>query len=82
MHYVYLLRSTSHPRQTYIGQTARLRARLAAHNAGCSPHTSKYRPWRLVTYLAFADRATALDFERYLKLHSGNAFARKRLWGG
>jgi predicted GIY-YIG superfamily endonuclease len=60
--------------------TSDLKARLVDHNAGRSPHTSKRGPWRVVTYVAFLDRAQAEDFERYLKSGSGHAFARKRLW--
>src|SRR5262249_53424606 len=52
---------------------------FAAHNAGKSPHTAKFRPWRLVTYIAFSDERKAIDFERYLKSASGRAFAKKRL---
>jgi predicted GIY-YIG superfamily endonuclease len=52
---------------------------LAAHNAGQSPHTSKFKPWHLVTYIAFSDEAKAVAFERYLKSGSGQAFANKRL---
>ncbi|MEP2775301.1 MAG: GIY-YIG nuclease family protein [Luteolibacter sp.] len=80
MHYVYLLRSESHPDQAYIGLTSDLRMRIAKHNEGGSPHTSKYRPWNLITYLAFATREKASDFEAYLKSGSGRAFAKKRLW--
>ena len=60
--------------------TANLRARLCSHNAGRSPHTSKFRPWQLITCLAFSTKTRALDFESYLKSHSGMAFASKRLW--
>jgi len=77
--YVYLLRSETHPDQVYVGQTSDLRQRLADHNAGKAKHTSKFRPWRLETYLAFSDPAKALEFEKYLKSASGIAFARKRL---
>lgn len=80
MYYVYLLESMGAPGQRYIGLTRDLRARLAAHNAGRSSHTSKYRPWRLVTYLAFDTRTKAAAFEKYLKSGSGQAFALKRLW--
>jgi putative endonuclease len=45
-----------------------------------SLHTEKDRPWSLETYLAFSDKHQALEFERYLKSHSGQAFASKRLW--
>lgn len=80
MYYVYLLESLDDPAKRYIGVTADLRSRLLEHNAGKSTQTSKHRPWRLVTYLAFSDRGQAEAFERYLKSGSGHAFARKRLW--
>ena len=80
MFYVYLLRSESDPSQTYIGLTDDLKARLAKHEEGGSPHTAKYRPWTLVTYMAFSSRDQAAAFETYLKSGSGRAFAKKRLW--
>ena len=80
MHYVYMLRSLEFPGQTYIGYSVELKARLRTHNAGGSSHTRKYRPWRLVTYIAFSEKHQALAFEKYLKSHSGQAFAAKRLW--
>jgi predicted GIY-YIG superfamily endonuclease len=79
MRYVYLLESLAHPEETYIGLTDDLKTRFSAHNAGRSSHTSKFRPWRLVTYIAFSDDRMANDFERYLKSSSGRAFANKRL---
>jgi predicted GIY-YIG superfamily endonuclease len=80
MRYVYLLRSISHPAQRYVGLTSNLEKRLRDHNACRSVHTSKYGPWRLVTYVAFTEVQRALEFERYLKSGSGSAFANKRLW--
>ena len=80
MWYVYLLRSEAFFDQRYVGVTSNLKRRLAEHNAGKSPHTSKYAPWKLVTYLGFSDEQKAETFERYLKSGSGHAFARKRLW--
>ena len=80
MYYVYLLRSEKQPSQTYIGFTTDLKNRFEAHNAGQSKHTSKFRPWKIETYLAFDDEQKARDFETYLKSHSGKAFAAKRLW--
>lgn len=79
MRYVYLLQSTTEPDCHYTGITVDLRARLARHNAGAVSHTSKYRPWRLNTYVAFTDGERAFAFEKYLKSSSGRAFARKRL---
>ena len=79
MNYVYIIRSVSDPSQTYTGATADLKQRVADHNAGKSTHTSKYTPWELEFYAAFADKYTAYEFEKYLKSHSGRAFANKRL---
>lgn len=78
--YVYLLRSISHPNERYVGLTSDLKKRMAEHNAGKSPHTSKFVPWRLITAIYFADRAKAEAFERYLKHGSGHAFANRHLW--
>jgi putative endonuclease len=80
MKYVYLLRSINFPNQTYIGLTSDVQKRLEAHNAGQSSHTSKYSPWKLVTFIGFEDEGKAADFERYLKSGSGRAFAVKRFW--
>lgn len=79
MKYIYLIRSKQFPDQTYVGLTHDVQKRLAAHNAGQSPHTSKYRPWMLVTYLGFSCTEKATEFEKYLKSGSGRAFAIKRL---
>jgi putative endonuclease len=80
MYYVYLLQSEAFAGQRYVGVTSDLKQRLADHNAGKSAHTSKYAPWKLVTYVAFSDEQKARAFELYLKSGSGHAFARKRLW--
>jgi putative endonuclease len=80
MRYVYLLQSEAVANQRYVGVTSDLKKRLAEHNARKSAHTSKYAPWRLVTYIAFSDEQKAEVFERYLKSGSGHAFANKRLW--
>jgi putative endonuclease len=76
--YVYILESldTEH---FYVGVTDDLRARLAKHNAGEVSHTSKHRPWRLKTYVAFSNEERAFAFERYLKSGSGRSFTRKHL---
>jgi predicted GIY-YIG superfamily endonuclease len=80
VHYVYLIESLSEPAQRYVGASGDLKRRLTEHNAGKSPHTRKYKPWRLVTYMAFSSASQAENFERYLKSGSGHAFAKKRLW--
>lgn len=78
MKYVYILESDP-PDHFYVGMTDDLRARLHKHNAVEVSHTSKFRPWRLKTYLAFSDERKAAEFEQYLKSASGRAFAKKRL---
>jgi len=80
MRYVYLLKSVDWPEERYVGVTDDLKVRLEDHNSGRSKHTAKFKPWRLVTCIAFTDPDQALAFEKYLKSGSGHAFARKRLW--
>jgi predicted GIY-YIG superfamily endonuclease len=55
MRYVYLLQNEAVAGQRYVGTTSDLKQRLADHNARKSPHTSKYAPWKLVTYIAFSE---------------------------
>jgi len=80
MKYVYLSKSQSHPNQRYIGVTSDMKKRLIVHNSGASVHTSKFKPWKLITSMAFSEDSKPLAFERYLKPCSGRAFAKKRLW--
>ena len=76
-HYVYVLVSETNPDSRYIGSTADLNARLAAHNTGKVSHTSKYKPWRVETAVAFRCKKKTIAFERYLKSGSGREFARR-----
>ena len=80
MHYVYLIESQGQPGQRYVGLTENLKTRMADHNAGRSVHTARFRPWRLVVYVGFAEAGRARAFERYLKVGSGHAFARRHFW--
>ncbi len=80
MYYVYLIRSLNDPSKTYIGYTTDIKQRFEVHNSGGSVHTAKYKPWKLITYLAFDSERKALDFEKYIKVGSGHAFAQKRFW--
>ncbi len=79
MFYAYLLKSINHPQQNYVGFSKNPKTRLNDHNEGLSPHTKKYKPWKLETYVAFLDEQKARDFEKYLKSGSGTAFRKKRL---
>jgi putative endonuclease len=80
VYYVYLLQSVSAAARQYVGLTSDLRRRLREHNAGKSPHTARYKPWRVVAYIAFSDKSKADSFERYLKSGSGHAFASRLFW--
>jgi len=75
--YVYMLGSVQSPGRYYTGLTVDLKSRLISHNSGNVRHTAKYRPWRIRTAVAFTDRSKAASFEKYLKSHSGRAFASK-----
>ena len=77
MFYTYILRSISQPEQRYIGSTADLKSRLAKHNAGEVPHTSKFKPWKIEAYFAFETKEKAAAFEAYLKTGSGRSFANR-----
>lgn len=78
--YVYILESKIEGDHFYyVGLTEDLKARLAKHNAGEVPHTSKFKPWRIKTAIAFTEPDRAAAFERYLKSGSGRAFAKKHL---
>jgi predicted GIY-YIG superfamily endonuclease len=79
MHYAYIIETITSPKVSYIGYTADLRSRLAAHNAGQNRSTAACRPWKLRTYLSFDDKKRARSFEKYLKSGSGRAFATRRL---
>ena len=79
MYFVYFLRSIPFPKQTYVGFTEDVPARIAKHNEGSCPHTAKWKPWNLMFYCAMPDKGRALDFEQYMKSHSGKAFAAKHL---
>jgi len=80
MFYVYLIKSEKFPEQRYIGYSTNLKQRLHDHNCGYSKHTAKFKPWKLITYIAFSDEKLAKDFEKYLKTGSDQAFANKRFW--
>lgn len=79
MKYVYILQSLTDNEYFYTGITDDLKVRLFAHNAGAVTYTAKCRPWRIKSYVAFADKTRAFAFEKYLKSGSGRAFAKARL---
>ena len=77
MYYVYILQSLSYPKRHYTGFTEDIEKRLIKHNNGEVPHTTKYKPWKIIIYTAFESQEKARSFEKYLKSHSGRAFSKK-----
>ena len=76
-YYVYILVSETDSETHYTGVTRDLTARLTKHNQGASVQTSKHRPWKIETAVAFRSEVRARSFERYLKTGSGREFARR-----
>lgn len=75
--FVYIIKSVPRPATYYVGVTADVHARLAAHNAGLSRHTAPNRPWKPLVIVEFDDEQPAITFEKYLKSGSGREFARR-----
>lgn len=63
---VHILESLQVQGTHYTGLTDDLPKRFAKHNAGEVPHTSKFKPWRIETAIAFSNPAKAAAFELYL----------------
>jgi putative endonuclease len=82
MHYVYVLRSTSHPTRYYVGETTNVEQRLKQHNQGNSTYSKRYAPWYIESFVGFRDTKLAKEFELYLKSGSGKTFLRRRLMVG
>jgi len=57
--YVYLIESLSAQGERYVGMTTDLKQGLREHDQGKSAHTTKFSPWKLITYVAFNDPAKA-----------------------
>ena len=77
MFYTYILESVATPGEFYRGHTDDLKRRLAEHNAGKCPHTTKASPWKVKFYAAFETLELARRFEAYLKSGSGHEFAKR-----
>jgi putative endonuclease len=74
---VYIMRSLKDPDRHYVGLTADIARRMASHNAGESPQTTRHKPWQVVVLVQFVDEQRALEFEKYLKSGAGQAFAKR-----
>lgn len=63
----------------YTGSTKEVKKRFEKHVTGNVLATKGKRPVELVYYCAFDTKAKALQFEKYLKTGSGQAFRNKHL---
>lgn len=75
--YAYILIDVATGTHHYVGSTQDLKTRLAKHNEGGVPHTSKFKPWRIETAIAFSSKEKAVAFETYLKSGSGREFSKR-----
>lgn len=76
-HYVYILKCSDD--SYYVGSSDNLKTRLRYHNQGLVTSTQSRRPVKIIWYCCFENKAKSLKFEKYLKVGSGFAFAKKRL---
>ena len=74
MYVVYILKSIKFPNHIYIGFTENIKTRLSDHNNGQVSHTTKYKPWKVISSITFQQKTKAVAFEKYLKSGSGRQF--------
>jgi len=77
VYYTYILKLSND--KHYVGYSSNLKQRIETHKKGFVRETKIHLPVELVFYGAFKSKQKALDFEKYLKSHSGFAFRNKRL---
>ena len=51
----------------YVGSTEDLPQRIGRHNQGRSKYTKAKRPWKLLYYEEYLDRADAVNREKQIK---------------
>ena len=71
MYYIYYLQSKKDKNHTYIGYTADLVERVERHNNELVLSTKPYKPWKLIFYEAYLNKADAKRREEYLKTTKG-----------
>jgi len=77
MYYVYLLNLADD--SYYAGSAKDVKKRFIKHSKGDALATKGKRPVELVFYCAFMIKQQAIDFEKYLKSGSGQAFRNRHL---
>jgi putative endonuclease len=78
MFYEYVLHSVA-DHGLYIGYSTDLKKRLSEHKQRRVCRNEIPRPWKLIYYEAYLNRADALGREKYLKSGSGRRFLKTQL---
>ena len=65
--YVYMLKSTSIKKITYIGYTNNLKKRISLHNSGKGAKFTRGRKWRLIYKEKLPSKNKAISREYYIK---------------
>lgn len=76
--YVYTIHSKRSDKM-YTGYTSNLIRRVKEHNLGLNLSTKSYRPWTLIHYEGYRNRADAKRREKYLKTSQGGRLLRRRV---
>ncbi|PIU42744.1 MAG: hypothetical protein CO034_01205 [Parcubacteria group bacterium CG_4_9_14_0_2_um_filter_35_11] len=75
MYYVYILECRN--KTFYVGCTSDLKDRIKRHNQEQVSATKNRLPVKIIVYIAFQDKYSAYNFEKYLKSGSGRAFLKR-----
>lgn len=78
MYYTYVIESQKN-KDLYKGFCSDLKRRLKEHNNGDNTSTRNDRPWQLIHYEAFQNKADAIERERFLKTGWGRIHLKKIL---
>ena len=65
--YVYMLKSKSVKKITYVGYTKDLSKRLSLHNSGKGAKFTRGRKWKLIYKEIFKSKSKAISREYYIK---------------
>ena len=79
MWYVYFLKSKVRSNWVYVGSTNSVERRLREHSDGLVISTKSFLPVYLDAYIAVCTETRARALEKYLKVGSGKAIAKKRI---
>ena len=77
MYYVYVLKCSNET--LYVGYTNNLEKRIKRHNTKQVLATKNRTPVEITTYIAFQNKYSAYNFEKYLKSGSGRSFLKRHL---